>query len=365
MFRHVLLLGGLGGVIVSLLLWWHYPDDPGDVNLIIHHGHDIYRQEADTGRTMLAGQLPAQDDLKGVSFITERPSPNGQWLLITYTAQPDRAYVIDLISGTLAHTVDFELHDSIDYFGTWSPDSRHVGWIVRDGSLGGNFVLVLNVISGHLQWYPLPLELFPAGRWLDNRTVEIWSSSKFGSYSIDIYAGRMVFKPDVPFEAVADCCHKPFLFDRGIYFGSDEERRLELDVNASEIVTSADSKDVAYLTVDNANSHVFVFDTVTGKNKKVTTEPLPLSEDCLMVVNLCRTLRAWSPDTRWILLSLDGYSYVLNVHTGQLRPVFEDRAFVTWTYISLANDRGHFSRLMGLNLIIFLAALWRVARAES
>lgn len=357
MWKYIWLLGGLGGLMMSLLLWWHYPDDPGGVNLIIHHGNTIYRQNVISGRTFLAGQVASLDDLEEVSFVTERPSPNGQWLLITYTARPDRAYVLDLISGTLIHTVDFELHDSTDYFGTWSPDSRHVGWIVHDAMLGGNYVLILNVINGRSRWLPLPPELFPAGRWRDNRTVEIWSASQVGAYVIDIYSARMTFAPDVPFTSVADCCHKPYLFDQGIYFGAEREQTLVLD--AAEVVTSSDHQDVAFLTAGR-DSHVFVLDTATGKQAQITTEPLSLSSECLMAVNLCRTLRAWSPDEQWILLNLDGYSHILNVHTGQLKPVFAERAFVTWTDISLAHDRAHFSRWVGV--IILLVGLWWASR---
>ncbi|MCI0711009.1 MAG: hypothetical protein L0154_12700 [Chloroflexi bacterium] len=363
MWKYVWLVGGFGGLLISLLVWRQYPQNLGRVNLIVEHTDGIYRYDVESAELHHLLPLPLAEDGSQPTFRTVRTSPNGHWALITHTGRPDRAFVVDVISDRLSHRLEFELHDGIDYFGTWSPDSRHIGWVTYTRGNGADYVLLLNVITGQQHEFPLPSGYFTAGRWRDDRTVEIWSASRAGAYVIDIYSGDMLFVPDVSYSSVRNCCAQAGYDNDSIYLYTNHQREFILKTDTVGVLASPNLEKIAYLQLIQNQPHLFVYTRNTGDSTQITSTTLPLPDECLNVFNVCRTLRAWSPDDHWILLNMTGELHILDAKTGQLYPVALDgRVTSDWTDISFANDRSHFPLWLVASAGFLMLGMWRAVR---
>lgn len=361
MWKYVLLLGGLGGLMLSLLVTWRYPDDVNGLNLIIYSDDDVYRYNVDTSTLHYLRRQPAWSEFSNLIDVSERPSPNGQWTAITYSAEPDKVFIIDNVSGSILQSIELRFDDSNNYFGKWSPDSRHIGWITFVLRENQTYVHTLNVLSGDVRHFPLPSEFFPAGRWLNVRTIEVWSASQFGSYIIDMVSGNATFEDHVSPDTVNNCCAYAYTSEEGIHLYEGNQRTLVFKTNALEALATEDLRHIAYLQADgDETAHIFTYNTQTGENRQVTQQSIFVGANCVGRSHECTALTAWSPDGEWISFREGRTLKILNVNSGQTHLILDSIGSAVWSRSTLTEVRQKVGWWIVSSVVVMLIGLWRM-----
>ncbi|MCI0711008.1 MAG: hypothetical protein L0154_12695 [Chloroflexi bacterium] len=355
------MLGGLGGLIISFLVTWGFPEDAGGLHIIIEDYGQIYRYDMDTGINSRLLQPWAVEDIGGFVSYSINISPDGQWAATTfgYFDAPDKAYVIDLLAGTVTQYIEFHLHDEMDYFGTWSPDSRHVGWIATDQFRYQHFVLVLDPVTGEMRKHLLRSGRYTAGRWQNAHMVEVWSDTQREIYAIDITTGQIYVSS---------------FTGQGCYTFPDEcsslNNPIELSLTSieenSHVIAarlSPDEKQIAYIQLAGSEPHVFVYDIGTDTSRQVTETPLRLRNECLNENALCSIFGPWSPDKEWLVLRIDDSVQIINLRSGQVKTIFNEIVYsIFWTDISLPYNREHFPLWLVASAGFLMLGMWRAVR---
>lgn len=360
MLKYVWALGGLGGLIVSLLMMSKFGHDVEGINLFIFSPSDIYRYDVSADELSQVWRQPSWDQFYDLGSTSLRTSPDGLWMSITYDAAQDEVYIINSIFGTLTHTVKFSQLDMLNRFETWSPDSQFVGWFASETDSHPG-LLVLDVNNGERQHFRLPDEDFVVAQWKDDHTIGIETAARHGSYFIDIYSGRMWFEENVNFPFRGECCGQAIITVQGISMYYDSEIEFLFETNAIEAQASFDMQKIVYLEpVDVDKVNIFVYDRQKAESKQITTTPFVSS--CVNLPGTCLAFETWSPDRDWILLHGNSEIRLININSGDIRTVTNIVGYTTWADIKLPDNRDHAPFWILTSAVFLLFGLWGMVR---
>jgi len=272
-------------------------------------------------------------------------SPDGAWLAVSTTADPELPYLIALVdsaTGDVRQLTTPQPEFACDSWPRFSPDGRRVAF-VRAGWSVQHELFVIPVDGGVEHRVVGGLGVIRGFDWIDDDTIVLAAAGSGRSrlLRVDLDGGRPVRLPltavesaEYPSVGAGSLVFEHTLLDRDVWevdLGPDRSSRPVIDSTRidEQAVVSPDGRSIAFVSLRTGEQNLWVCDRDGGNQRPITS----------LVDSQVRS-PGWSPDGEWIGFTavVDGRPEVHIVAIDGGRPIrlsnsteANDESFATWS----------------------------------